>query len=192
MSFSSSAVDRCEYRLEITARLIAVGLTARPFLPTDTSRTSKPESPSLSIPRPAHPIEGTQMPLIAAEYPLLNIVWTMLVFFGLVIWLRLLFTVFGDVFSRHDISGWAKAGWCVLSIILPFVGVLLYLGTQGEGIAARNAERLQAAQSQVDQYVRDTAGSSGATQEIANAKQLLDSGAISQAEFDTLKQKALA
>jgi hypothetical protein len=132
------------------------------------------------------------MPLAAAEYPLLNIIWTMLCFFGLVIWLRLLFTVFGDVFSRHDISGWSKAGWCVLAIVLPFVGVLLYLGTQGEGIAARNAERLQAAQSQVDQYVRDTAGSGGATQEIANAKQLLDSGAISQAEFDTLKQKALA
>ena len=132
------------------------------------------------------------MPLAAAEYPLLNIIWTMLCFFGLVIWLRLLFTVFGDVFSRHDISGWSKAGWCVLAIALPFLGVLLYLGTQGDGIAARNAERLQAAQSQMDQYVRDTAGSSGATQEIANAKQLLDSGAISQAEFDTLKQKALA
>ena len=132
------------------------------------------------------------MPLIAAEYPLLNIVWTMLVFFGLVIWLRLLFTVFGDIFSRHDISGWTKAGWCLLSIALPFVGVFLYLGTQGEGIAARNAERLQAAQAQFNQSARDTTASSGATQEIANAKQLLDSGAITQAEFDALKQKALA
>lgn len=132
------------------------------------------------------------MPLIAAEYPLLNIVWTMLVFFGLVIWLRLLFTVFGDVFTRHDISGWAKAGWCVLSIALPFLGVLLYLGTQGEGIAQRNAERLQSAQAQMDKYVQETAGSTGPTQEIANAKQLLDSGAISQAEFDSIKQKALA
>ena len=53
------------------------------------------------------------MPLIAADYPFLNIVWTMLVFFGLVIWLRLLFPVFGDIFRRHDISGWAKAGWCL-------------------------------------------------------------------------------
>ena len=101
------------------------------------------------------------MPLIAAEYPLLNIIWTMLVFFGFVIWLRLLFTVFGDLFTRHDISGWAKAGWCLLSIILPFVGVLFYLGTQGDGLAQRNAERLQAAAAQADKYVRDTAGSSG-------------------------------
>jgi hypothetical protein len=132
------------------------------------------------------------MPLVAAEYPLLNIIWTMLVFFGLVIWLRLLFTVFGDIFRRHDISGWAKAGWCLLSIVLPFVGVLLYLGTQGEGIAERNSKQLQAAQAQFDEYVRDTAGSGGATQEIANAKQLLDSGTISQAEFDSIKQKALA
>ena len=97
------------------------------------------------------------MPLIAAEYPLLNIIWTMLVFFGFVIWLRLLFTVFGDLFSRHDISGWAKAGWCLLSIILPFVGVLLYLGTQGDGLAQRNAERLQAAAAQATKYARDTA-----------------------------------
>jgi len=132
------------------------------------------------------------MPLVAAEYPLLNIIWTMLVFFGLVIWLRLLFTVFGDIFRRHDISGWTKAGWCLLSIVLPFVGVLLYLGTQGEGIAERNSKQLQAAQAQFDEYVRDTAGSGGATQEIANAKQLLDSGTISQAEFDSIKQKALA
>ena len=132
------------------------------------------------------------MPLAAAEYPLLNIVWTMLCFFGLVIWLRLLFTVFADLFSRHDISGWAKAGWCVLSIVLPFLGVLLYLGTQGDGLAERNAARLQAAQAQMDKYVRDTAGSNGATQQIADGKVLLDNGTISQGEFDALKQKALA
>jgi hypothetical protein len=98
------------------------------------------------------------MPLAAAEYPLLDIFWTMLMFFGLVIWLRLLFTVFGDIFTRHDISGWAKSGWCLLSIALPFVGVFVYLGTQGEGLAQRNAERLQAAAAQMDKYVRDPAG----------------------------------
>jgi hypothetical protein len=98
------------------------------------------------------------MPLAAAEYPLLNIFWTMLMFFGLVIWLRLLFTVFGDLFTRHDISGWAKAGWCLLSIVLPFVGVFLYLGTQGDGLAERNLERLQNAQAQMEKYVRDTGG----------------------------------
>ena len=133
------------------------------------------------------------MPLIAADYPLLNIVWTMLVFFGLVIWLRLLFTVFGDLFRRHDISGWSKAGWMLFAIVLPFVGVLVYLGTQGEGIAERNAKALHAAQAQFDDHVRNVAGSGGtAAAEIAKAKELLDSGAISQAEFDSLKQKALA
>ena len=131
------------------------------------------------------------MPL-ATDYPLLNIIWTMLVFFGFVIWIRLLFTVFADLFRRHDISGWAKAGWCLLAIILPFVGVLVYLGTQGAGIAERSAKQAQAAQSQFDQYVRDTAGAGGATEQIAKAKELLDSGAISQAEFDSIKQKVLS
>jgi hypothetical protein len=132
------------------------------------------------------------MPLAAAEYPLLNIIWTMLVFFGFLIWLRLLFTVFADLFRRHDISGWSKAGWTLFAIVLPFLGVLVYLGTQGEGIAERNAELAQAQKARFDEYVRDTAGSSGATAEIAKAKELLDSGAISQAEFDQVKQKALS
>jgi hypothetical protein len=129
---------------------------------------------------------------IAAEYPLLNIIWTMLVFFGLVIWLRLLFTVFADLFRRHDISGWSKAGWMLFAIVLPFVGVLVYLGTQGEGIAQRNIELAQAQKAKFDEYVRDASGSGGATAEIAKAKELLDSGAISQAEFDQVKQKALS
>ena len=126
--------------------------------------------------------------LLATDYPLLNIIWTMLVFFGLVIWLRLLFTVFADLFSRHDISGWGKAGWSVFAIALPFVGVLVYLGTQGEQMAERSAKRAQAAQAQADDYVRSVAGSTGpSATEIEKAKQLLDSGAISQAEFDGIK-----
>lgn len=130
--------------------------------------------------------------LLAADYPLLNIIWTMLVFFGLVIWLRLLFTVFGDLFSRHDISGWGKAGWSVFAIVLPFLGVLVYLGTQGEQMAERSAKRAQAAQAQADDYIRQTARSSGPAAEIEKAKQLLDSGAINEAEFNALKQKALS
>ena len=129
--------------------------------------------------------------LLAADYPFLNIVWTMLVFFGLVIWLRLLFTVFADLFSRHDISGWGKAGWSVFAIVLPFVGVLVYLGTQGEQMAERSAKRAQAAQAQADDYIRQTAGSSGPATEIEKAKQLLDSGAITQDEFDAIKAKAV-
>jgi len=97
-----------------------------------------------------------------------------------------------DLFRRHDISGWSKAGWTLFAIVLPFVGVLVYLGTQGEGIAERNAELARAQKARLDEYVRETAGSTGATAEIAKAKELLDSGAISQAEFDRVKQKALS
>jgi hypothetical protein len=102
-------------------------------------------------------MEGIEMPL-AAEYPLLNIFWTMLMFFGLVIWLRLLFTVFGDLFTRQDMSGWAKAGWCLLAIALPFIGVFLYLGTQADGLAQRNLERLQAAQAQMEKQLKAAGG----------------------------------
>ena len=129
--------------------------------------------------------------IFASDYPFLDVLWTMLVFFGWVIWFWLLITVFGDLFRRHDISGWSKAGWTVLVVVLPYIGVLIYLGTQGKGMAERNVKNVQAAQAQMDQYVRETA-SAGPTAEIAKAKQLLDTGAISQAEFDQIKQKALA
>ena len=130
--------------------------------------------------------------LVAADYPFLDIVGTMIVFFGLVIWLRLLFTMFGDVFRRDDISGWVKTGWVILAIVLPVFGVLIYLVTQGRGVAERSLAQAQAAQGEFDRYVRETASSSGATAEIAQAKELLDKGAIDQAEFDMLKKKALA
>jgi hypothetical protein len=108
-----------------------------------------------------------------------------------VIWFWLLFTVFADVFRRNDLSGWGKTGWIIFAIVLPYLGVFVYLITQGSGMTQRNLERSQAAQAQVDQYVRDTAGG-GAAAEIERAKKLLDSGAISQAEYDSIKQKALA
>jgi hypothetical protein len=130
--------------------------------------------------------------LVAADYPFLDIVGSLLVFFGFVIWLMLLFSVFGDIFGRHDISGWAKAGWVLLTVVLPFLGTLLYLGTQAKGMAERKAQEMATAQSQFDDYVRQTAGGGGSAAEIAKAKQLLDSGAITQAEYDDLKRKALA
>jgi Short C-terminal domain/Phospholipase_D-nuclease N-terminal len=128
--------------------------------------------------------------ILASDYPFLDILGTMLIFFGWVIWFWLLITIFADLFRRHDISGWAKAGWIVLCIFLPFIGVLIYLGTQGKGMAERNVKDTKEAQSQFDSYVRDVAG--GPASEIDKAKQLLDKGAITQAEFDQIKQKALA
>jgi putative oligomerization/nucleic acid binding protein/phospholipase D-like protein len=129
---------------------------------------------------------------IAADYPFLDIVWTMLVFVGWMIWFWMLIMVISDVFRRHDISGWGKALWTAFVIVLPFLGVFIYLIAEGKEMAARRVADTQAHQAAFDTYVRDVAASSGPTAEIAKAKQLLDSGAISQAEFDALKQKALA
>jgi Short C-terminal domain/Phospholipase_D-nuclease N-terminal len=130
--------------------------------------------------------------VLAADYPFLDVVWTLLVFFAWVIWFWLLITVLADVFRRHDISGWAKVGWTIFVIVLPFLGVFIYLGTQSKSMAERNQRDAQAAQAQMDDYVRSVATEGGAAAEIERAKKLLDSGAISQPEFEAIKQKALA
>jgi ABC-type multidrug transport system fused ATPase/permease subunit len=129
--------------------------------------------------------------LLAASYPFLDVLWTMFIFFLWIIWFWLLFTVFVDVFRRHDIGGGRKALWLIFVIILPFLGVFIYIITQNDGMTQRNIDRANAQRAQLDDYVRETA-SGGAAAEIANAKTLLDQGTITQAEFDALKQKALA
>jgi hypothetical protein len=126
---------------------------------------------------------------IAADYPFLDILGTMLVFFAWVIWFYLLIIVFADLFRRHDVSGWGKAGWTLLVIVLPFIGVLLYLGTQGSKMAERTAKQAQTQQKQFDAYVQDVAG--GPAQEIATAQGLLDKGSITPAEYDRIKTRAL-
>jgi hypothetical protein len=130
--------------------------------------------------------------LLAADYPFLEIVGTMLIFFAWVIWFWLLITVFGDIFRRRDTSGGSKVLWSIFVILLPFLGVFAYMLANHEGMAERNVRQAQAQQAQFDQYVRETAGSGGAAAEIEKAKALLDSGAITQAEFDAIKQKALS
>jgi hypothetical protein len=130
--------------------------------------------------------------MLAASYPFLDVLWTMFIFFLWIIWFWLLFTVFIDIFRRHDLSGGKKALWLIFVIILPYLGVFIYLITQNEGITQRNVDRAQSQKAQFDDYVRTTAGGGGAAAEIERAKGLLDSGAITQAEFDAIKQKALA
>ncbi|HET6602177.1 MAG TPA: SHOCT domain-containing protein [Gaiella sp.] len=131
--------------------------------------------------------------MLATDYPFLDVLWTMAIFFIWILWIWLLFTVFADIFRRNDISGWGKTGWIVFAILLPFLGVFIYLITQNVGMTERNLQRSRAQRDQFDDYVRQTAGGDGgAAAEIDKAKQLLDSGAITQAEFDALKQKALA
>ena len=127
-----------------------------------------------------------------ATYTFGDVMWTMFVFFAWILFFWMLFGVFGDLFGRHDISGWAKAGWTVFVIILPFLGIFVYLISQGKGMGERAQQRAQAQQAQVDDYVRSVAASGSPTEEIAKGKELFDSGAITQAEFDQLKAKALA
>jgi putative oligomerization/nucleic acid binding protein/phospholipase D-like protein len=129
--------------------------------------------------------------LFASDYPFLDVFWTMLVFFGWVIWFWLLITVFADLFRRHDVSGWGKAGWTLFVIVLPFLGVLVYLIAQGQHMAERKAADVKASQAAFDDYVRDVAAKEGPSDQIAKAKQLLDSGAIDASEFERLKAKAL-
>jgi Short C-terminal domain/Phospholipase_D-nuclease N-terminal len=130
--------------------------------------------------------------LVAANYPFLDAIWTMVIFFVWILWFWLLFTIWADIFRRHDISGWGKTGWLIFTIVLPFLGAFVYLISQNDGMQQRNVDQMNAQKAQLDNYVRETAGTSGAASEIEKAKSLLDSGAITQAEFDSLKTKALA
>jgi hypothetical protein len=129
--------------------------------------------------------------VLAADYPFLDILWTMFIFFLFVIWIWILITVFADIFRRRDISGLGKTAWIVFAILLPFLGVFVYLITQNVGMTERHLQRARAERDRFDDSVRQAA-SGGAAAEIERAKQLLDTGAITQAEFDALKGKALA
>src|SRR6516165_5552089 len=110
-----------------------------------------------------------------------QVVWTMFIFFLWVIWIWLLITVFIDIFRNHQSSGFAKAGWCVFVILLPFLGVFVYFIAEGRGMAERNMQRAQGQQAQMDSYVRSVASPGDPAEQIAKGKQLLDSGAITQA-----------
>jgi phospholipase D-like protein/putative oligomerization/nucleic acid binding protein len=133
------------------------------------------------------------MVVFAADYPFLDVLWTMIIFFW-VVWIWMMILILTDVF-RRDISGWAKAAWVAFLIILPFLGALIYLIAEGKGMTERRMRDAQVSQANFDDYVRKVAadgGSTGSAGEIARAKELLESGTITQAEFDQLKAKALA
>jgi predicted PurR-regulated permease PerM len=130
--------------------------------------------------------------MLASSYPFLDVFWTILIFFVWVAWFMLLFRVIADIFRRHDIHGGTKVLWLIFVIIVPFLGVFIYLVVESKGMTERSMADVQAQQSQMDNYVKSVAGSGGAAGEIEKAKGLLDSGAITQAEFDAIKAKALA
>jgi Short C-terminal domain/Phospholipase_D-nuclease N-terminal len=130
--------------------------------------------------------------MLATSYPLLEVFWTMLIFFGFVVWLVILFRVLTDIFRRPDIAGLAKVAWIVVMVVLPYLGVFIYLIAEHDGMIERAAARQRDTQAQVDDYVRSVAGADDPTEQITKAKALLDSGTITQAEFEQIKRQALA
>jgi uncharacterized membrane protein YcjF (UPF0283 family) len=129
--------------------------------------------------------------LILANYNFASFLWDVLVIFAFVIWFWMLIVVFGDIFRRHDIGGWAKAAWIILVIVLPYLGVFIYIIAEHGGMAERNTQQLQAQQAATDEYIRSVSGSSGPATEIETAKKLRDAGDITQDEYDAIKAKAL-
>jgi hypothetical protein len=130
--------------------------------------------------------------LVAADYPFLDVVWTMLIFFVWIAWFMLLFRIIADIFRRRDIGGGGKTLWLIFVILLPFLGVFVYLIAENKGMTERDLATMQEQKAQMDDYVRSVAPTGGPAAEIEKAKGLLDSGAISQSEFDTIKTRALA
>lgn len=125
--------------------------------------------------------------------PLFDLFWTMLWFFLFFVWIWLLITIFADLFRRDDIGGWGKAGWVLFVIVLPLLGVLIYLIADGKGMSERQVKDAYAMQQAQDDYIRSVAGSSGSTaEELEKLAKLRDSGTISAEEFDTQKAKLLA
>jgi Short C-terminal domain/Phospholipase_D-nuclease N-terminal len=141
--------------------------------------------------REPRPKEGPQM-ILATSYPLLEIFWTILVFFAFVVWLMILFTVLGDIFRRHDTTGLAKVLWIVAIVVLPYIGTFVYLITQHNGMVERGIRQQKAAQHEFDRYVQSVAAKADPTEQIHKAKELLDRGAINEAEFEQIKRQALA
>lgn len=130
--------------------------------------------------------------MVLAEINFADVMWSMLAFFFFVIVLWMVFGIIGDIFRSDDLSGVSKAIWCIAIIVVPWLAIFIYLIARGSGMAERSQRSNAQAQAQFDSYVRETAGTSSPAGEIASAKALLDSGAISAAEFEALKAQALA
>ena len=131
------------------------------------------------------------MLLAATDYPLLDIFWSMLFFFFWIAWIMILFRIIADIFRRDDIGGGAKTLWMIFVIVAPFLGVFVYMISQGNSMTRRAMHDVAEQQAQFDSHIKSVAGTGGPAAEIEKAKSLLDSGAITQAEFEALKAAAL-
>ena len=121
-----------------------------------------------------------------------DFLWSLLIIFFMVVYFIMLFHVIGDVFRRSDATGGKKALWLLFLLFFPLLGLLAYMITNSESMGSRDIAQAKKSQESFDDYVRNVSGGGGAAAEIAHAKQLLDSGAINQSEYDALKAKALA
>lgn len=131
--------------------------------------------------------------VLAYTYPLLNIFWSMLVLVGMVIWIWVLITIFVDLFRSRDISGWAKAAWLLLVLVLPLVGSLIYLIARGGSIGERSIREAEEQERAFRTYVRDAAGPTGTStaDELSKLSDLADKGIITRQEFEQQKAKLL-
>ena len=130
--------------------------------------------------------------MLSYDYPLLGFFWSMLMIFLWIAWIFLLIRVFADVFRNHKMGGFAKALWIIFVIVAPFLGVLIYLIVHGGSMAERDLHDAQSQQAAFDSYIRETAGSSGAADELTKLAALKSQGVITDAEFAAQKAKLLA
>ena len=132
------------------------------------------------------------MTTAADDYPLVDLLWTFVLFFALMTYFWLMITALGDLFRRRDVSGWGKAAWTVFVIVLPLIGSLTYLITQGRAMADRDVQQAAAVKQRTDEHIRSVATPDyRGVDEIARGKELLDRGVISQEEFEQLKRRVL-
>jgi hypothetical protein len=130
--------------------------------------------------------------VVATSWTFGEVMWSMLIFFCWILFFWMLFAVLGDIFRRHDVSGWGKAGWIIFVIFLPFLGIFVYLIANSKGMAERNMKQVQDAQADTDAYIKSVASSADPAETIAKGHELLEKGALTQAEFEQLKASALA
>ncbi|MFJ9037228.1 PLD nuclease N-terminal domain-containing protein [Streptomyces sp. NPDC102406] len=128
------------------------------------------------------------------DYPLMNLFLTMLWFFLWVAWLMLLFRLITDIFRSHDLSGWAKAGWLICVLVLPFIGVFVYLIVRGKSMGERDRHEAQARDAAFRSYVRESAGGSanGGTDRLAQLAELRRAGDLTDQEYERAKTRYLA
>jgi hypothetical protein len=129
--------------------------------------------------------------MLAYDYPILGLFWTMMIFFLWVAWLFLLFRCFGDIFRNHEMRGVSKAIWSIFVLFVPFLGVLIYVLAHGDAMGRRDAEAAQAHEQAFQSYVRETAGSGGTATELSKLADLKNQGVLTEAEFQEQKSKLL-